>query len=395
MLNNVSNDKKTIVLIIVKDASGCSHVRLRWNALYYGGFDKIGYAPIITPYANFDSDWLAHTKAIIYQRPIYDVDVDVLRKYKNYQKKFGYKIVFEVDDQIFKINGEALPTYNQASPIFNKNIDKTTANIKEALNLVDEVVVSTDYLAKQFKEQFNYQKVRVVRNVVPRFLWSYPRREDITEDIKKPKVLYSGSPCHYRNPVDAEPPSAKNPNGTPSINAELGDFENAWKDWIIKMVNEDKIDFTIMGSIPYFFAPIIHKLKNIPWFDSTSYPRQVMEQMADFQIAPLVENEFNKCKSSLRFVESSATGALLLGTVFENNMDSPYEEIHPDCKFSNNITTKELDEKFWALCKKDKYNEIRRWQYDTINKNGYWMESTRHGDEWAAMIDGKPDETFI
>lgn len=393
MLTN-KNDK-TIVLIIVKDASGCSHVRLRWNALYYNGFDQIGIIPIITPYPNYDAGWLQHTKAIIFQRPIYDIDIKTLRKYKAYQKKFGYKMIFECDDQCFRINGNGIPEYNQASDSFNPDIEKYENNIKEVLSLIDEVVVSTDYLAKQFQNNFNFQNVRVIRNVVPRFLWSYPRRDDITEDLIKPKVLYTGSPCHYRNPVDAKDPTPENPKGTPGINANMGDFDNAWKDWIIKMVEEDKIEFTIMGAVPYFFVPIINKIKSIPWFDTSTYPRKVMELYADFQIAPLVENEFNKCKSSLRFVESSATGTILLGTVFHTCKDSPYEEIHQDCKIPDNITTKELDEKFWALCKKDKYNEIRNWQYDTINKNGYWMESTKHANEWMSMIDGTPDEKFI
>lgn len=389
MLNAKTTNQKKIVLIIVRDFSGCSHVRLRWNALYYNGFEELGIVPIITPYANFDNNWLEHTRAIIFQRPITEKDLKTIKMYKAYQPRFGYKLIMETDDQIFDINGQIIPTYNQASIEFNKEAPEIIKRVEQCIDLCDEVVVSTDYLATAFKQRFNCQKVRVIRNVVPRFLWSYPRRENITEDIKKPKVLYSGSPCHYRNPIDA---CEEFPEG---INAQLGDFDNAWKDWIIKMVNEDKIDFTIMGSIPYFFACIGTKIKNIPWFDASTYPRKVMEQYVDFQIAPLVENEFNKCKSSLRFVESSATGTVLLGTTFHTCKDSPYEEIHPDCKIPDNITTKELDEKFWALCKKDKYNEIRNWQYDTINKNGYWMESTKHANEWLSMIDGKPDENFI
>lgn len=392
---NAKNEDKQFVIVIVRDTSGCSHVRLRWNALYYGGFEHIGFVPIITPIPTYDPAWLSKCRAVVYQRPINQNDLEILKTYKNFQPKYGYKLIFECDDQVFKINDEGLPYYNMASDNFNKQADELTERVKIAVNMCDEVVVSTDYLAKQFKEKYNCQNVRVIRNVVPRFLWSYPRKDDITEDIKKPKILYTGSPCHFRNPIAPRQPSKKEPEGFKGVLADMGDFNNAWKDWLIKNVKEDKIDLIVMGSMPYFFAPIADKIKNEPWYDTTSYPRHVMEQMADFQIAPLVENEFNKCKSSLRFVESSATGTILLGTVFHTCKDSPYEEIHQDCKIPDNITTKELDEKFWALCKKDKYNEIRNWQYDTINKNGYWMESTKHANEWMSMIDGTPDEKFI
>ena len=61
---NARNDK-SLVIIIVRDHSGCSHVRLRWNAMYYNGFDQIGFTPIITPQPIFDATILKQTKAIL------------------------------------------------------------------------------------------------------------------------------------------------------------------------------------------------------------------------------------------------------------------------------------------------------------------------------------------
>lgn len=387
---NARNDK-SLVIIIVRDHSGCSHIRLRWNAMYYNGFDQIGFIPIITPQPIFDATILKQTKAIIYQRPIGSQDIAVLQEYKIHQKKFGYKIVFECDDQIFDIDGEGLPEYNMASEGFNKDLQGINERVAKAVSLCDEIVVSTDYLKDAFIKKFNCQNIRVIRNVVPRFLWSYPRKPHITEDLKKPKIIYTGSPCHYRNPC---PPKvdADHPEG---ILADLGDFDCAWKDWIIKMVKEDKIEFTVVGSQPYFFAEIANKIKQLPWKDTTSYPRQVLEEHADFAIAPIVENQFNKCKSSLRFIEACAAGSLLLGTVFKDNKFSPYEDIADPCKFYPDVTMNEIDERFWALCKKDNYNSILDWQYDQLNNNGWWMESTKHADEWMSMIDGNPNEKFI
>ena len=278
-----------------------------------------------------------------------------------------------------------------ASEGFNKDLQGINERVAKAVSLCDEIAVSTDYLKDAFIKKFNCQNIRVIRNVVPRFLWSYPRKPHITEDLKKPKIIYTGSPCHYRNPC---PPKVDrdHPDG---ILADLGDFDCAWKDWIIKMVKEDKIEFTVVGSQPYFFAEIANKIKQLPWKDTTSYPRQVLEEHADFAIAPIVENQFNKCKSSLRFIEACAAGSLLLGTVFKDNKFSPYEDIADPCKFYPDVTMNEIDERFWALCKKDNYNSILDWQYDQLNNNGWWMESTKHADEWMSMIDGNPNEKFI
>ena len=100
---NARNDK-SLVIIIVRDFSGCSHVRLRWNAMYYNGFDQIGFTPIITPQPIFDATILKQTKAIIYQRPIGSQDIAVLQEYKIHQKKLSchhYNYYFSINKRYF------------------------------------------------------------------------------------------------------------------------------------------------------------------------------------------------------------------------------------------------------------------------------------------------------
>lgn len=389
MLNaNTQNiDGKSLVLILFGDSSGCSHYRLRWNALYYGGHEHLGFTPVLMPFPCFDGGWLARTKCILFQRPVAKQHIELVKRYKALQPKFGYKMVFEVDDQVFDIDGQCVPEYNTASLHF-KSAD-TTAVCREVLPLFDQIVVSTEYLKRKMEEIFDVHNITVIRNVVPRYLWSYPRKREITEDLKKPTVVYSGSPCHYRNPVPARQPSPQEPNGFAGISPLKGDMDNAWCDWVLKNVREDKINFVVMGALPYFWEPIKDKIKFIPWVDCNSFPRQVMETNADFSFAPLVNNTFNKCKSSLRFTESCAAGQVFLGTVFDTDKDSPYEEIHELGKVSESATVEQIDEKFWNLCKKENYNKVLNWQYDFVNKGGYWLESDKHANEWLAMVDSQ------
>lgn len=371
-------DGKNLVLIQAADASGCSHYRLRWNALYCAGIDSLGFIPIVLPFAMFDAMYLMHTKAIIFQRPIFNEKKELIERYKALQPKFGYKLICELDDQVFMIDGQTVPKYNSAYETFKSQ--DLTDNCRQLFPLFDEIVVSTPYLKRKIEEIFDVHNVTVIKNVVPRFLWSYPRKQHITEDIKKPTVVYSGSPTHYANPIPKCPAC---PEG---VEPDKGDLAGAWCDWVIKNVREEKINFIVMGTLPWFWESIRDRITIIPWVDCNSFPRQVMETKADFSIAPLVENTFNKCKSSLRFTEACAAGMVFLGTTFE---DSPYNEVHKDEQVPLGSTIEEIDAKFWPLTKKDKYNELLDWQYKYINSSGCWLESDKHINAWLDMIDNQ------
>ena len=99
--NTMQADGKNLALVYIGDNSGCSHVRLRYNAMYFCGIDT-GVTPIVMPIFTFDPNILAHCKSIIFQRPVSPLHVDIVKRYKALQPKYGYKMVFEIDDLIFK-----------------------------------------------------------------------------------------------------------------------------------------------------------------------------------------------------------------------------------------------------------------------------------------------------
>lgn len=365
--------------------------------MYFDGIDT-GVTPIIMPVFTFDPNVLAHCKSIVFQRPVSPMHCEMIQRYKSLQPKFGYKMVFEIDDLIFKTGlnvpeKDGIPDYNISSTRIN--LDELKSILAKVLPLMDLVVVSTDYLKKCFEKVFNINNVMTIKNVVPRFMWNYPRRKHLEADLTKPKVIYSGSPTHYINPVPPRAPSPQEPNGFAGITAKRGDWNTALCEWVIKNVKEDKIDFVCMGALPFFWECIKDKIKFIPWVNSQTFPRLFQEQFADFSIASIVDNEFNKCKSALRFTEACATGAVFIGTVFANNDDSPYREIHPECKYYDNWTVEQIDEMFWKLCKKDKYNEVQDWQYNQCNQSDFWLESSSHMNQWLNMLDSKDTSQFI
>ena len=378
MLKINSENDKNLVLFYLADNSGCSHVRCRFFADYINAND-FGIKAVILPVFTLDPIILSKTRAIIWQKPATYQHLSIIQKYKGFQRKFGFKMIYEIDDLFFTspIRGECLPPYNM-SYIRRKeaNLDEEIEDaLHQIIPLFDVVMCSTDYLKKAVIQKYNYDNVITVKNTVPRFLWSCDKKKPIAEDIKRPVVLYSGASGHYRNPKDKNDPG------------DFGDWNCAFRDWVIKNVNEDKIDFKIMGDFPWFFQPIAPKIQFIPWTNSYNYPRRCWSTKADFQIAPLVDNEFNRCKSALRFYESSIAGMGFFGSVYPDNPESPYEEIYPDCKIKTTDTIEEIDEKFWKMCKKDNYNELIKWQYENLEKGGIILESSDAVNRLLAVID--------
>ena len=378
MLKINSENDRDLILFYLADNSGCSHVRCRFFADFINAND-FGVKAVILPVYTLDPVILSKTRAIIWQKPATNDHLAVVQKYKGFQAKYGFKMIYELDDLFFTspIRGEGLPHYN-FSYIKRQEMkidDEIEAALQQIIPLFDTIMCSTDYLKKVVMQKFGVDNVIAVKNTVPRFLWSCDKKKPITEDIKRPVVLYSGASGHYRNP------RAENDIG------DMGNWNCAFREWVIKNVNEDKIDFKIMGDFPWFFRDIAPKIQFIPWTNSYNYPRRCWSTKADFQIAPLAENEFNMSKSALRFYESSIAGMGFFGSVFDTSTDSPYEEIFPDCKIKNSATVEELDEKFWNMCKKDNYNELIEWQYDNLNKSGSILESIDSINRLLAVID--------
>jgi len=390
MLRVNNDDKKNLVLFYLADNSGCSHVRCRFFADFINAND-FGLKAVILPIYTTDSTILSMTKAVIWQKPSTYRHLTAVQKYKGFQSKYGFKMIYELDDLFFKspFKDEGLPPYNVSYQRRKQiNIDEEVEDaLHQILPLFDTVMCSTDYLKKIVMQKYSLDNVVTVKNTVPRFLWSCDRKKPIEEDIKKPVVLYSGASGHYLNPIPARQPSESEPKGFPGRTGDFGDWNSAWRDWVIKSVQEDKIDFKIMGDFPWFFRDIAPKIQFIPWTNSYNYPRRCWSTRSDFQIAPLVDNEFNRCKSALRFYESSIAGMGFFGSVFDESNDSPYEEIFPDCKIKQSSTVEEIDEKFWKMCKRDSYNEMIEWQYDNLNKSGLILESSEAVNRILAVCD--------
>ena len=94
--------KKSVLLSFVSDSSGCGFIRNIFpisylNAVYGKNSDIV---PIITPIFVWQHDILLRTKAIYFQRQMSPEQLKAVRQYKEHQKQYHYKMVWDIDDFI-------------------------------------------------------------------------------------------------------------------------------------------------------------------------------------------------------------------------------------------------------------------------------------------------------
>lgn len=351
--------KKNIVISVVSDYTGCGHIRNILPSVYINAiFGKQGAIQVInTPIAINDPTILSRTRTIFFQRTMGPHTPSILMHFKELQKQYKFKMVYDIDDFIWSgdSDGEHIPEYNFGREGITPEVSSSAiTNMK----MMDIVCVSTQFLKDYIASKgIDPNKIVVVHNTLPNYLWGGNKKSPITERIVKPRVLWSSSPTHWHDQIKL-----------------AGDMENSWKDWVIKSVKEDKIDYIQMGGCPWFFEEIKDKITIYPWVNSLHYPQTVKSIGADFGIAPLVPNYFNYSKSAIKYQEYCMSGIVGIGSVFTNGKPSPYDISLTQAK--DDITVDEIDEMFDRLCEVDVYNDILNEQYKQIEDNDWVTESS-------------------
>ncbi|HON82956.1 MAG TPA: hypothetical protein PLI22_02330 [Caldisericia bacterium] len=398
--------QKNLVLFYKSDDSGCGHVRSILPAMYLNSvFGKSGQLrPVVLPFFVFQPEILVYTRSIFFQRTMNPAQLPLVQKYKELQSQFQYKMIYDIDDFIFKGDdpGEDIPDYNFGKKTISDEVRKTAIEI---MNLMDVVCVSTEFLGDYIKNKCGVKTpIKVVPNSVPMYFYGPRQRAPITEKIKVPKVIWTGSPTHYMDSNYVEKNGQKitvfpvysedrktisyyrdekgiekyNPSDVKK-NQQKGDLDNAWCEWIIKSVKDKKIRFLMMGTnhIPFFFKELEgnENFKIIGWLNTFQYNMPILDYQPDIGIAPLVSNFFNRSKSDIKSIEYMAAGCLSIGTVFSDGTPSPYDNNF--VKAPDNITVEEIDELIDKYTEPDIYNDIIRKQYQYLHENGRYLESAK------------------
>jgi len=362
---------KNLVLSYVSDSTGCGHIRNIFPMTYMNSiFGKTGrFNIVISPQMIFQHDILMKTRAVFFQRTMNPGHKGAVQAYKDNQKKYGYKMIYDIDDFIWNgpDEGEHIPPYNFGGKTIGDDVRQSSLEI---MNMMDTVCVSTKFLGDYIKDHgVDKPEIRVIHNSVPQYFWGPLRKRPIKNRIEKPRVIYTGSPTHYSNQDRLK-----------------GDWENAWCEWVIQNVKDNKIEFCCMGGLPFFFQGLEKKpnFHLVNWVNSYQYHLPIKKFRADFGVAPLVPNYFNYSKSCIKYQEYCALGILGIGTTFTNGKPSPYEVCQ--VKVPDTITVDGINDVFNKYCDPQEYNKVIKAQYHQIDTSGWWMESNEYVKMLASVL---------
>ena len=296
---------------------------------------------------------LKHTIAVIICRMWREDQQAMVRHYDKYRRHSAYrlKVFLEYDDLMWDLDGkQCIPAFNPApivSVVAGKNIDA----IKDR---VDGTFVSTPWLKACWEYRFN-TPATVIPNFLPLHLYGDNSSRKISEPIKKPKVLYGGSPYHYKPGME-------------------GDFAGPWIPWLQKAASEDLIDLHMFGRLGWMFEDIANKVTMHPPTPSIMWPMRIREIRPDIYIAPLVDHPFNRAKSDLKYSEACAIGAAFMGSYWEDFC--PYAEQYELCRIKADMEPERVQEVVDHICRPEIFNRIMEHQEKYIGN--MWLENFKN-----------------
>lgn len=269
------------------DVQGCGTIRIIQPYLLLNHFrtNKVQvFSQLMNSYC-FDTNFYKNITVCQFQRSATKHHFSLFMHFKTQvQKKYNIPLIYEIDDMLINI-----PEYNYASNYY-KNSEEW---VKKCMNVADGMITSTPYLKKMYSE---YNKnINVIPNHLPKFIWGdvFPAHE-YYEDGSKIKILWSGSQNHFSHK-----------QMTP--NQKGGDFGLELLKYIKSTTH--LYDWYFVGAIPQELEDVKDKICFISWKNIFEYPAAVKSIEPDIAIAPLIDSEFNRCKSNIKMLEFSACGA--------------------------------------------------------------------------------------
>jgi len=278
------------VINYLADYSGCGHWRIIWPEQILNANQQM--VSQSNTCMVFDPRWYENVKAVKIQRQATSEQKKLIEYLKSIQKQHNFKLIYEVDDVVFK---ECIPDYNRFKFAFDT--DEIRQNCIDIINLVDEVTVTCDYMRDLYREKTGKQEITVIPNFPPFFWMGYLFNHsricnNLDKHYKKPRILYTGSGAHY---------DVENKTGGKD------DFEH-----VVKAIidTRHKYQWVFMGAFPPPLLPYVKsgEIEFHPWQPLYAYPKKIYDLNINLMIAPLQDNPFNRAKSDIKYIEACILG---------------------------------------------------------------------------------------
>lgn len=352
------------------DKCGCGWYRIGFPSIalqtMLGGQHHFMHtdSQFIIPDANFYAQ--THTTMVRLQRWYRPEQLEFMQKFlRPLADQLGIWLVYEIDDVLVY---DEIPKYNCARGAYAPEVIGDSP--KQIMQLCDLVTVTTPVIKDLYVREFGIDpnKIIIIPNYLPR--WWIGNSFDLNRSMylwhqcnKKPRIAFACSTNHF----DVE-----------NKNDGLDDFTHLIP-WFKK--NIDRYQFVFVGGIPVQLQEQVkaRKIEYQPPSDVFNYPHQIMNRGFNLLVAPLLNNEFNRCKSNIKYLEYSALGIPMVG----QNIIT-YQGIS-DLLFDNgDDLDKIIYDLFWAPDAEERYKNIiinRRKQIDGDETHpGWWLE--RNLNQW-------------
>lgn len=291
-VSKVPDEVKGLVRCVnyLADYSGCGLWRLLWPEHILNAHQKTlsqsSSVMILNP------DFYQNVKAIRIQRQATPHQREFVKFLKNVvQPKYGSRLIYEIDDIIFR---EDIPDYNKFKFAFESDEIRETS--LEIMNLCDEITVTCDFMRDYYREKTGRREITVIPNFPPKFwignFFNEKRVYTLYQKHKKrPRILYAGSGAHFD--VDNKV-------------KQRDDFEHV-TDAIIATRKE--FQWVFIGAFPLKLRQYMgNDMEFHPWQKIYNYPQKIHDLEIQMCVAPLQDNNFNKAKSDLKYIEASCFG---------------------------------------------------------------------------------------
>lgn len=278
------------------DYSGCGFWRMLWPEHLLNAYGKMtvhGSTVMV-----LDPRWYIKTKVVRLQRQATPSQLQFVKFLKDISNQIaakegsGFRIIYEIDDLVFH---EDIPDYNKFKTAFVSPEIRNSA--QEIMAMCDEITVTNDFMKEYYMNKTGNKNITVIPNYPPKFwLGNFYDEKRISANYDthkaRPRILYAGSGAHFD--VD----NRVNQND---------DFAH-----VVKAIYDtvDEFQWVFLGAFPGPIRPLIEsgRVEFHPWLNLYDYGEKIKNLQVNMMVAPLQDNNFNKSKSDLKWVEANCFG---------------------------------------------------------------------------------------
>lgn len=407
--------KKTkLNIFIPADTSGTG----KWRALFpmsiietFSRESGIQVQSMIRP--SLEDKYYEGVTSVMYQRQISDWQEKVVDNFLiPVSNKYDFWTIYNIDDCM---HSDEIPYYNRGRAAFNS--PKIQENIKKMLNNSDFVCVTTNELKNYYNWKYGVplDNIICIPNFLPRWwIGDYYDEVKSIENFKanktKPRIGIISSLSHYNvtnsmwdkdhtpvSRVKIEDKSSedgskevwmseKNEIKSDDEVSRIPDDFDLVKDCILSTI--DDFQWVLFGYLPQPLEKYVNE-KKIEFHGGVNimnYPSKLNSLKLNAIVAPLVDIEFNRCKSNIKYLEAAAIGVPLFAQdmiTYQKYMDKEFlfkdsSDLKKKLYSLKNSTTKDFQKIIsdnYAYINTP-HNECRHparnwWMEDNINQ---WMD---------------------